>query len=143
MLRKSRLKQKNGFLIKKTCIRYWDTTNNCVTTHYYNSEFMGKASAQDIYEKADQCLEKLENNKLIQISSEGPNVNLAFLDILKKKRSDDELSQLINIGICGLHTFDSSFKHGEKASDWKINKLLGSMFKFLKNLRLDVLIMSN
>ena len=23
-------------------IRYWDTTNNCVATRYYNSEFMGK-----------------------------------------------------------------------------------------------------
>ena len=26
-------------------VRYWDTTGNYVTTCYYNSEFMGKASA--------------------------------------------------------------------------------------------------
>ena len=46
-------------------IRYWDTTCNCVTTQYYNTEFMGKASAQDIYKKCEQCLGKLENKKLI------------------------------------------------------------------------------
>ena len=26
-------------------IKYWDTTSNCVTTRYYNTDFMGKASA--------------------------------------------------------------------------------------------------
>ena len=29
-------------------VTHWDTTNSCVTTRYYNSEFMDKASAQDI-----------------------------------------------------------------------------------------------
>ena len=46
-------------------IRYWDTASNCVTTRYYNTEFMCKASAQDIYKKCEQCLGKLENKKLI------------------------------------------------------------------------------
>ena len=107
-------------------ITYWDTTNNCVTTHYYNSEFMGKASAQDIYEKFEQCLEKLENNKLIPVSCDGPDLNLAFLDILNNKRSNDELRYL---STCGLHSLDNSFKYDEKASGWKINKLLKSIYK--------------
>ena len=44
-------------------IKFWHTTNNCVTTCYFNSEFMGKSSGQDIYEKFEQCLETSENNK--------------------------------------------------------------------------------
>ena len=75
-------------------------------------------------EKFEQCLKKLENNKLILVSSDGPNVNLAFFNILNNKRSDDELSQLINIGTCGLHTLRNSFKQDEKTSGWKISKLL-------------------
>ena len=35
--------------------RFWHTTNNCVTTRYLNSEFIGKASGQDIYKKFEQC----------------------------------------------------------------------------------------
>ena len=103
-------------------IKYYNTTNKCATTRYYNLEIMGEASAQDM--KNLNCLKKLENNKLIQVSSDGPNVNLAFFDILNNKRSDDELSQLINIGTCGLHTLRNSFKQDEKASGWKISKLL-------------------
>ena len=43
--------------------KFWHTTNNCVTARYFNWEFMGKSSGQDIYEKCEQCLEKSENNK--------------------------------------------------------------------------------
>ena len=41
-------------------VRYWNTTNNSVTTHYY-SGFMGKASVQDSYETFELHFEKLEN----------------------------------------------------------------------------------
>ena len=52
---------------------------------------MDKA-VQDIYEKFEQCSEKLENNKQIQVLSDGLNVILAFLDILNNERSNGELS---------------------------------------------------
>ena len=64
-------------------IRYWDTTDNCVTTRYYNSEFLGKASAQDM--KNLKSSNKLENNRLIHVSSDRPNVYLPFLYILNNK----------------------------------------------------------
>ena len=64
-------------------IRYWDTTDNCVTTCYYNSEFLGKASAQDM--KNLKSSNKLENNRLIHVSSDCPNVYLGFLYILNNK----------------------------------------------------------
>ena len=64
-------------------VRYWDTTDNCVTTRYYNSEFLGKASAQDM--KNLKSSNKLENNRLIHVSSDCPNVYLGFLYILNNK----------------------------------------------------------
>ena len=108
-------------------VRFWDIENNCVATWYLNSKFLGKVAGQDVYEKFNECISEVDENKLLQVSSDGPNVNLAFLDLLNEHRSDNELSRLINIGTCGLHTTNNSMKHGENSSGWKLNKLLQSM----------------
>ena len=68
------------------------------------------------------CLDPLEKEKLLQ-------VHLLFLKILAEKCKDEELSQLIDLGTCGLHTAHNAFKHGEKASDWQLKKLMSSMSK--------------
>ena len=84
---------------------------------YYSSEFLGKSSANDTWSHFERCLDPLEKEKL-QVSSDGPHVNLLFLKILVEKRKDEELSQLIDLGTCDLHTAHNAFKHGEKASNW-------------------------
>ena len=68
----------------------------------------------------------------MQVSSDGPNVNLVFLDLLNEHRSDNELSRLINIGTSGLHTTHNSMKHGENSLGWKLNKLLQSTYKIFE-----------
>ena len=113
-------------------VRFWDIENNCVATRYFNSKFLGKAAAQDIYEKFNECISELDENKLLQVSSDGPNINLAFLDLLNEHISDNELSLLINIGTWGLHTIHNSMKHGENSSGWKLKKLLQSMYKLFE-----------
>ena len=92
-------------------VRYWDCVKNEVVTRYYSSQFLGKASAQDVYEKFTKCCPVLDVNKLLQVSSGGPNVNLAFLNILNEKRSDEDLQKLLNIGTCGLHTVHNGLQH--------------------------------
>ena len=110
-------------------VHFWGIENNCIVTWYFNSKFLGKAASQDIYEKFNECMSELNENKLLQVSSDRPNVNLAFLDLLNEHSSDNELSRLINIGTCGLQTIHNSMKHGENSSGWKVNKLLQSMYK--------------
>ena len=61
-----------------------------------------------------------KKNKLLQVSSDGPNMSLLFLKVLTKKRKDEELSQLIDMGTYCLYTAHNAFKHGEKASDWQL-----------------------
>ena len=51
-----------------------------------------------------QCLDPLEKEKLLQVSSDGPNVNLFFLKVLTEKCKDEELSQLTGVGTCDFHT---------------------------------------
>jgi hypothetical protein len=110
-------------------IRFWDSNKDVVATRYYSSEFLGKSSANDICSHFEQCLGPLEKEKLIQVSSDGPNVNLLFLKVLAEKRKDEELTQLIDLGTCGLHTAHNAIKHGEKASEWQLKKLMSSMIK--------------
>ena len=97
-------------------VRDWDNNYNYVATHYYHSEFMGKASAKGVFESFSACLSGISESKLLQVSSDCPNVNLSFLDLLEEDRNEKELSQLAHIGTCGLHTLHNSMEHGEKAS---------------------------
>ena len=85
-------------------IRFWDSSKDVVATRYYSSEFLGKSCANDICSHFEQYLGPLEKEKLRQVSSDGPNVNLLFLKLRTEKREDEELSQLIDLGTCGLHT---------------------------------------
>ena len=66
-----------------THVRYWDNNRNYAANCYYHSEFMGKASAKDVSESFSACLSGIIENKLLQVSSDGPDVNLSLLDLLE------------------------------------------------------------
>ena len=110
-------------------VRYWDTSMNMVTTLYYNSGFLGKAAATDVLETFRKWMSGLDGNTILQVSMDGPHVNTSFLSTLNAKRKDDELSDLISIRTYGLYIVHCSFNHGEKATGWKLKKLLSSMYK--------------
>ena len=71
-------------------VRYWEDAENIAITRYLGSSFMGKSSAQDVYTHFKSCAKSLEDAKYFQISSDGPNVNLAFLEILKNSRTESD-----------------------------------------------------
>ena len=110
-------------------VRFWDDAYYEVKTSYWNSGFLGKASADDVFSKFNDCLSSLNRSKILQVSSNGPNVNLAFLNLVHENRKDDLLDPLIDIGTCSLHTLHRFFQTGEKATDWNIKKLLSSLNK--------------
>ena len=113
-------------------VPFLDIENNCVATRYFNSKFLGKAAARYIYRKFNECISELDEKNFLQVSSDGPKVNLVFLDLLNKHRSNNKLSRLINIGTSGLQTIHSSMKHDEDSSWWKLNKLLRSVYKIFE-----------
>ena len=89
-------------------VRYWDVRLNKVNTRYVKSEFMGKAASNDVIAKFEAASSELERTKFVQVSSDGPNVNLKFLELLCEKRQDEDLKKLIFIGTCGLYTVEHS-----------------------------------
>ena len=106
---------------------YWDNNHNYITIRYYHSEFMGKTSAKDVFESFSACLSGICQSKLLQVSFDGPDLNVSFLGILEEDRNEKELSKLVHIGTCDLHTLHNSMKQGEKASGSNVKKLLSSL----------------
>ena len=49
--------------------------------------------------------------------------------MVHEQQRDDNMKQLLEVGICGLHTVYNAFKHGTKASGWCIDKILKAMYK--------------
>ena len=68
---------------------------------------------------------------LLKVSSDGPNINLKFLDIAREERKDNDLKGLLEVGTCGLHTVHGALKHAENASGWNIDKILSAIFKII------------
>ena len=69
-------------------------------------------------------------SSLVQISMDGPNVNLKFYHNLFQERKDKELPDLLNIGSCSLHVVHGSFKKGAKESGCNLDNTLRSLWQF-------------
>ena len=67
-------------------VRFWDNSSNIVQTRYLISCLMGKATAQDVYDNFKECFTSVDDKKIIQVSSDGPNVNHKFLNLMRGNR---------------------------------------------------------
>ena len=92
---------------------------------------MQSATSEDLGEKIDSVLSKLDMLNLLQLSSNGAAVNLKLLREVDEKREALDAPPLTDIGACGIHTIHCSFKNGMVASDMKVGKVLKWMHYLL------------
>ena len=90
---------------------------------------MGKATAPHVIENFEAASKGLNKNKFTQVSSDGPNVNLKFLEFLAEEHKHDGLNEFIYIGACSLRTVNRAFQNAENSTIWNIEKLLCAMHK--------------
>ncbi|KAH7942791.1 hypothetical protein HPB52_001573 [Rhipicephalus sanguineus] len=57
-------------------LRFWSTTPEHVMTQYCSPLFMGHSTAEELQEKFLGGLTNLPLEKIVQLSMDGPNVNL-------------------------------------------------------------------
>ena len=112
-------------------ISYFDDIESMVKVCYLTSNFIGHSTHTDLYQEFSSALKEFDGNKLLQISIDGPNVNLKFLDAIAKNRDANEQHKLIFIGTCGLHVIHGAFKTGAESADWKMKKILKAAFQIL------------
>ena len=91
------------------------------------SEFMGRSTADDVLETFQNGISDVDESKAMQVSSDGPNLNLAFWKKYASLREKKELDPFMYLGTCGLHVVHGSMKAGAKVSEWELQKLLKAM----------------
>ena len=115
-------------------VRFWD--GNLVQTRYLTSAFLGHATAEDLLMTFLQNLKDtgLDAKKMLQVSMDGPNVNLKFLKDLKKYLGDSPSDpELLDFGTCSLHTIHGAYKTAHNNSEWNIHRFLRSLYYFFKD----------
>lgn len=114
-------------------IRFWHKGKSRVLSCYLTSAFLGKTRASDLLQAFKNCIPNKIIKKTIQVSMDGPNVNLNFLRELQDaiKNTNDATHELINIGTCGLHVMHNAFKAGIKIVKWEIVEFLKALFNLL------------
>ena len=60
-------------------IRFWDNEKIKVCSRYFDSNFLGHTSAQDLLKSLQSLLTTLNPMGLIQLSIDGPSTNYNFL----------------------------------------------------------------
>ena len=112
-------------------IRFWDVNMQRVHVRYWDSHFLGHTTHQDLLKALEDALKDIDSSKIIQVSMDGPNTNLKFLEEYKKRRETEELKDIIDIGTCILHTVHGSFEKVVERSNWEMKKLLKGSHRIL------------
>ena len=76
---------------------------------FWNSSYLGPGTHKDVLEKFENSLTGLNPSKMIQVSMDGPIVNLKFLESLCNLRKSEGLPSLTGICVCQLHAVHGAF----------------------------------
>lgn len=108
-----------------------------VRTSYLTSAFLEKSGAENLLESVLTVLKEadLKIDNLIQLSTDGPNVNLKLKFDLKQHMKDNLPSekQILDISTCSLHIVNGAYKTAHTKVNWKLNQFLRSLYRLFKN----------
>ena len=114
-------------------VRYRCNKTSRAVTRYYGSEFQMYGDHETLSENLLTGIADLPEEKLIQTAMDGPSVNWKVLEIIQKKREENEYPPLSDIGSCGLHVVSGTLHSAVVVADWPAEKMLRGMFKLLKD----------
>ena len=64
------------------CVHYWGVNKSRTATRYFDSSFLGHTTANNLQSSFTSLLNDQILLKIVQVSIDGPNVKLKFLDQL-------------------------------------------------------------
>jgi hypothetical protein len=113
-------------------VRFFNNDKKQVMTRYITSSFLGHATANNMKAAFTENCKRLDPRKLLQISMDGPSVNLKLHRTLSSEMMEDaDNPSLVDIGTCGLHTVHNAFKAAMQATEFGIDSLLSSLWWLL------------
>lgn len=118
-------------------VRFWDEDCNAVVTKYLTSTFLQRATAKDLLETFTTTMANLglPLNHILQVSVDGPNVNLKFLRDLQDSIGNelDGNGKLFDTGTCPLHVVQGAYKTAHTTVGWKIHEFLRSLYYLFRD----------
>ena len=66
---------------------YWDNHDQQVNVRYWNSKFLTHTTKKDLLMEFNKSVDIINLSKIIQVSMDGPSVNLKFLQELNTKKN--------------------------------------------------------
>ncbi|KAK3925252.1 N-lysine methyltransferase KMT5A-A [Frankliniella fusca] len=118
-------------------IRFWSASTDEVSTRYLTSEFLGHTTADDLRKAFLSSLKPFNIHKLLQVSMDGPNVNLKFIRELETYLTsikDPTDPMFLYMGSCGLHVVNNAFKTAfSNVTDWPIVSFIRSLYNLFKD----------
>ena len=113
-------------------VRFWDSDSNTARVHYLGSAFFGHSRHNNLLDEFGKITKCLEEEKVFQISMDGPIVNKKFYQNIAADRSEKLFHTLMDLGTCSLHSINGSVKNGFKTEYMKnMTKVLKGVFQLL------------
>nr|XP_050024822.2 uncharacterized protein LOC126519248 [Dermacentor andersoni] len=114
-------------------VRFWSDAEGSVKTRYLTSCFLGRTRAEELVSAFKSATDGLSRSKILQISMDGPNVNMKFLREIKQELCEsNDGRQILDVGSCGLHVVNGAFKTGHAATGWQVVEFLRAMYNLFK-----------
>lgn len=116
-------------------IKFYDEEKSETVTHYYNSSFVGSATAENLLSHFKKAMKDLPLKKVIHVSMDGPHVNWKLIDLLKQELWYSEVNspRFLEYGCCPLHVAHGALLTGHMKSGWTICATLSSAFYLLND----------
>ena len=109
-------------------VRYYSEEHKRIVVCHLSSITLGKAQASVLASKIVEVVTPLYPKKLLQISSDGPNVMKALTKDLQTQLNPD----LINIGTCNIHKVHNAFSAAVDNFGDDVELLAIELFQFFK-----------
>lgn len=114
-------------------VQYFSNKFHKIVNQYCGSLFLGHCTASQQKDHFFEFQNKMEwnNNYLLHIGMDGPNVNLAFQNLLKTEL-DAKNKTILNIGTCSLHPIHNGFAKCLKKIDFEFDEFPRDIWFFFK-----------
>ena len=126
--------------IRKQCdilVRYWSEDKGQVVVHFLKAAMFGHATGEDV---ANSILETLQEtgyqlplDKLLNLGSDGPNVNKTIWNKVNEHVQTKGLPGLLPFIPCNMHVVHNSFREGLKVYGQEAEELAIDIFYFFKH----------
>lgn len=105
-------------------IQYFSKKEEAIVNGYTHSLYLGHCTSEDLRTHLFEIFNtlKMDVAYLLQISMDGPNVNLSFHKKFEKDLLDNHNKKIINTGTCSFHKMHTAYVKGLEKVDFNYDE---------------------